>query len=69
MVSTAVEASEKQERLDRAVRTGLLSPEETEVPFCGVLDSFLSKSFELGMLLCHAVFQQVTRPWLVVHHR
>ena len=39
MVITAVEASEKQERLDRAVRTGLLSSEESEGLFCGVLDS------------------------------
>jgi len=39
MVITAVEASEKQERLDLVVRTGLVSPEVLEGLFCGVLDS------------------------------
>jgi hypothetical protein len=45
MVITAVEASEKQERLDLAVRTGLLISEESEGLFCGELDGVLDSVF------------------------
>ena len=62
MVISVVEASEQQQRLDLAVRTGLPSPEETKGLFAAYWIHFLSKSFEMGMPLCHAVFQQVTRP-------
>jgi hypothetical protein len=48
MVITAVVASEMQQRLDLAVRTGLPSPEETEGLFCGVLDSFFVQELRDG---------------------
>ena len=48
MVISAVEASEKPQRLDLAVRTGPPSPEETEGLFCGVLDSFFVQELRDG---------------------
>jgi hypothetical protein len=48
MVITAEEASEKQQRLDRAIRTGLPSPEVTEGLSCGVLDSFFVQGLRDG---------------------
>jgi hypothetical protein len=48
MVISAEEESEKQQRLDLAVRTGLPFPEETEGLFCGVLDSFLVQELRDG---------------------
>ena len=65
MIITPVQASERQELLDLAVRTGLFSPEDAEGLLGGVVDSLVAHELPKGhaAVVCRASTGEAILGW------